>query len=91
MLTAEGDDRVVPLHTYKFVATLNSVSPQTLGLMKVMKNAGHGAGMSKEQSIKQIVEEHAFLKKTLGPVDQKTYKAHLAANQNKKIAPPKVK
>lgn len=76
--TAEFDDRVVPSHAFKFVATMQEKSPKTLCLMQCEKDAGHGAGKSKQKAIDGIVKTHAFLEQTLGPIDQKKYKAAAA-------------
>ena len=50
-MTADHDDRVVPLHSYKFLATLQHTlagypgSPQRNPLLlRVDTNAGHGGG-----------------------------------------------
>lgn len=45
ILTADHDDRVVPLHSFKFAAALQSVSPSDAWL-RVETSAGHGAGKS---------------------------------------------
>lgn len=81
VMTGDSDDRVVPSHAYKFVATLNETSPETLGLLYVTKDAGHGAGKSKEKAIAEQVHEHAFLVRTLGPIDQKEYKIAFEASK----------
>jgi prolyl oligopeptidase len=80
VMTGDHDDRVVPSHAYKFVATMNEIAnDNSLCLLRVEKDAGHGAGKPKEKVIREMVEEHAFLIKTLGPIDQKAYKATLKA------------
>jgi len=71
LLTADHDDRVSPLHSFKFIAQLqkevgrhpNQHNPL---LIRIETKAGHGAG----KPTKKIIEEHtdilAFLVQTLG-------------------------
>lgn len=48
VLTADHDDRVVPLHSYKFIAelqhTLGKALPETPMMIRIDSNSGHGAG-----------------------------------------------
>lgn len=49
VLTADHDDRVVPLHSYKFIAELQNKLGKTVGkntplMIRVDSNSGHGAG-----------------------------------------------
>jgi len=48
MATADHDDRVVPLHTFKYVAELQHIAGdfenQSPLLARIDVNAGHGAG-----------------------------------------------
>lgn len=50
-LSPLDDDRVVPLHSYKLIATLQHTLPNNPNplLIRVDKKAGHGAGKSTEQ------------------------------------------
>ena len=82
VMTSDQDDRVVPLHSYKFVAAMNDINPGSLTLLRVARNQGHGAGRSRDQLIADMAAEHAFLVKTLGPIDQNEYKAALKASRN---------
>ena len=80
VMTGDHDDRVVPSHAYKFVATMNEIAnDNSLCLLRVEKDAGHGAGKPKGKMIREMVEEHAFLIKTLGPINQRAYKAQIKA------------
>jgi prolyl oligopeptidase len=86
VMTGDHDDRVVPSHAFKFVARMQEMARKTaLCLLRVEKDAGHGAGKSKDKTITEMVEEHAFLVKTLGPINQNQYKATLKSD-NKKVA-----
>ncbi len=59
--TADTDDRVVPGHTFKYVAALQAVD---LGarprLVRVETRAGHGAGMSRDKIISLHADMWAF-------------------------------
>lgn len=53
--TADSDDRVVPLHSYKYVATLQEAQEgEAPILLRIEKDAGHGLG----KPIVKIIEEH---------------------------------
>ncbi|KAK9846656.1 hypothetical protein WJX81_008596 [Elliptochloris bilobata] len=65
--TADHDDRVVPLHSYKFLATLQHVlagypgSPQRNPLvLRVDVNAGHGGGKPTGKIMDEYSDEYAF-------------------------------
>ena len=55
--TADHDDRVVPLHTYKYVAelqhTAGGLNNQSPLIARIDVQAGHGAG----KPIKKLIEE----------------------------------
>lgn len=59
--TADADDRVVPCHTYKYIAALQAAA---LGskprLVRIETRAGHGAGMPLEKVIAQHADMWAF-------------------------------
>ena len=60
--TADHDDRVVPLHSYKLAATLqakqNGKNPI---LLQVHSKSGHGAGKPTEKIIKEIATKWGFI------------------------------
>lgn len=59
--TADADDRVVPAHSFEYVATLQAcdlgVRPQ---LLRVETRAGHGAGKPTDKAIEEIADMWAF-------------------------------
>ncbi|XP_032583478.1 prolyl endopeptidase isoform X1 [Drosophila sechellia] len=70
ILTADHDDRVSPLHSYKFVAALQEAvrySEYQLNpiLLRVYTKAGHGAGKPTKMRISEATDIITFLKKTL--------------------------
>jgi prolyl oligopeptidase len=65
--TADHDDRVVPLHAYKFTATLQSANAgDTPILLRVETKAGHGAGKPTSKIIEEQTDIYAFVFKVLG-------------------------
>lgn len=65
--TADHDDRVVPLHAYKFTAALQSANAgDTPILLRVETKAGHGAGKPTSKIIEEQTDIYAFLFKVLG-------------------------
>ncbi len=80
--TDANDDRVLPWHSYKMAATLQTrENKNSLTLLKIRTDGGHSAGMTQEQRYKDTASVRAFLAMTLGPIDQKAYKAALAAEK----------
>jgi prolyl oligopeptidase len=64
--TADTDDRVVPMHAKKFVATLQHDDPAGNPiLLRVQTKAGHGHGMPMTKIIDETADIYAFLFKTL--------------------------
>lgn len=60
--TADTDDRVVPLHSKKFVATLQSkADPHAAYLLRVEEHAGHGLGKPVAKLIEERADCWAFL------------------------------
>ncbi|XP_050365033.1 uncharacterized protein LOC126783580 isoform X2 [Argentina anserina] len=73
LLTADHDDRVVPLHSLKFLATLQHVlitslekSPQTNPIIgRIECKAGHGAGRPTQKMIHEAADRYSFMAKIL--------------------------
>lgn len=61
IVTADHDDRVFPAHSFKFAAQLQAVqSCAKPTLIRIDKNAGHGAGKPTEMIIQDKVDMWAF-------------------------------
>ena len=61
IVTADHDDRVFPAHSFKFAARLQEVqSCNKPTLIRIDKNAGHGAGKPTEMVIQDKVDMWAF-------------------------------
>ena len=70
--TADHDDRVVPAHSFKYVATLQekkSNNPNPL-LIRIETKAGHGAGMSTEKRIELNADMYAFAWYNMGIIPE---------------------
>ncbi|MHC4743699.1 MAG: prolyl oligopeptidase family serine peptidase [Planctomycetota bacterium] len=64
--SADTDDRVVPMHSKKFVATLQEkAAGKNPILLRVETKAGHGAGKPTSKRIEEQADIYAFLYKTL--------------------------
>jgi prolyl oligopeptidase len=64
--TADHDDRVVPGHTFKFIATLQAAQacPNPI-LVRIETKAGHGAGKPTSKQIDEAADRFAFLLREL--------------------------
>ncbi|EJU06084.1 hypothetical protein DACRYDRAFT_19397 [Dacryopinax primogenitus] len=68
LLTADHDDRVVPLHSFKLAAELQHTkadNPHPL-LIRIDTKSGHGAGKSTEKRIQEAADKWAFAAMCLG-------------------------
>jgi len=64
--TADHDDRVVPGHTFKYVATLQAAqSCNNPILVRIETKSGHGAGRPTTKLIDEATDRFAFLVKEL--------------------------
>ncbi|XP_066355594.1 uncharacterized protein [Miscanthus floridulus] len=74
LLTADHDDRVVPLHSLKLLATLQHVlctstedSLQTNPIIgRIDQKSGHGAGRPTQKLIDEAADRYSFMAKMLG-------------------------
>jgi len=65
--TADTDDRVVPAHSKKFVATLQAASVGKYPiLLRTETRAGHGAGKPVSKIIEEQADSYAFLFRLFG-------------------------
>jgi prolyl oligopeptidase len=58
--TADHDDRVVPMHSYKFAAALQETRSPVV-LLRVERNAGHWDGATTDQLVARVADQYAFL------------------------------
>ncbi|XP_057428086.1 uncharacterized protein LOC130721326 [Lotus japonicus] len=73
LLTADHDDRVVPLHSLKHLATMQYVlvtsldkSPQTNPIIgRIECKAGHGAGLPTQKMIDEAADRYGFMAEML--------------------------
>ena len=68
LMTADHDDRVVPLHSFKHAATLQHTLPDNPHplLIRVDTKAGHGAGKATEKRIQDAADKWGFVAQSLG-------------------------
>ena len=65
--TGDHDDRVVPAHSFKFIARLQQVqSAEAPVLIRIETNAGHGAGKPMDKVIAEIADKWAFMFQVMG-------------------------
>ncbi|MBV42006.1 MAG: S9 family peptidase [Crocinitomicaceae bacterium] len=65
--TADHDDRVVPAHSFKFAARLQACqSGSRPALIRIEKNAGHGAGKPTSKILDEQSEKWAFMFQEMG-------------------------
>jgi prolyl oligopeptidase len=64
--TADHDDRVVPAHSFKFVATEQADQAGAAPvLIRIDTKAGHGAGKPTSKLIEEVADRWGFLTKVL--------------------------
>ena len=65
--TADHDDRVVPAHSFKFAARLQACqSSMRPALIRIEKNAGHGAGKPTSKILDEQADKWAFMLNEMG-------------------------
>lgn len=66
VMTADTDDRVVPMHSFKFAAALQRAQAGDAPiLLRIETRAGHGRGTPVSKLIENAADKWAFLVKTL--------------------------
>lgn len=66
-ITADHDDRVVPAHTFKYMATLQeNDGGQNPILIRIETKAGHGAGKPTSKQIEEAADMYSFIMYNLG-------------------------
>lgn len=71
LTTSDHDDRVVPLHSYKYIASLqhewgNKRKQKNPLILKTKKSTGHGHGKSLDKIINETAEQYAFIASSIG-------------------------
>jgi len=67
VMTADHDDRVVPAHSFKFLAALQAAQAGPAPILaRIETRAGHGAGTPTSKRIEEVADEYAFLVRSLG-------------------------
>ena len=80
IVTGDHDDRVVPAHSFKYAATIQSAQAGTEPVMiRIETRAGHGAGRSTTQVIEEVTDQWSFLVRELGMDAAKEVAADVAA------------
>jgi prolyl oligopeptidase len=67
VMTGDHDDRVVPAHSFKYIAALQAAQAgEAPVLIRIETSAGHGAGKPTSKAIEETADMWAFLVKNLG-------------------------
>jgi prolyl oligopeptidase len=67
VMTADTDDRVVPMHSFKFAAAMQRAQGSDAPiLLRIESRAGHGHGTPVSKQIENAADRWAFLVKELG-------------------------
>jgi len=67
VMTADHDDRVVPAHSFKFIATLQEKQAGTNPtLIRIEAMAGHGSGKPTAKTIEEVTDMWSFIMYNLG-------------------------
>lgn len=61
--TADHDDRVVPAHSFKYIATMQELNPNAKNpaLIRIQTRAGHGAGTPTSIMIDEYTDIYSFI------------------------------
>jgi prolyl oligopeptidase len=68
LVTADHDDRVVPLHSYKYIAELQHLNgnQEKPFLIRIETKAGHGAGKPTSKIIAEYADKYAYVSEVMG-------------------------
>ncbi|MBI9055148.1 MAG: S9 family peptidase [Bacteroidales bacterium] len=67
VVTADHDDRVVPAHSFKYIATLqNTYKGNNPVMIRIQTNAGHSAGKPVSMKINEAADKWAFAFHNMG-------------------------
>ena len=67
VITADHDDRVVPAHSFKYIATLQEkYKGQNPVMIRIATKAGHGAGKPVSMRIEEAADIYAFIFENMG-------------------------
>jgi prolyl oligopeptidase len=67
IMSADTDDRVVPMHSFKFAAAMQRAQAGDAPiLLRIESKAGHGHGTPVSKLIENAADRWAFLVKELG-------------------------
>ena len=63
VMTSDHDDRVVPAHSFKYIATLQDFNKENINplLIRIEIDAGHGSGIPTSKQIKSSADIWAFI------------------------------
>ncbi len=65
--TADHDDRVVPAHSFKYMASLQEkYKGNNPVVIRIESNAGHGAGMPTSKQIEEYADIWSFIFYNMG-------------------------
>ncbi|MCP9198819.1 prolyl oligopeptidase family serine peptidase [Gramella sp. GC03-9] len=67
LITGDTDDRVPPLHSYKFLASLQEKGdPSGLYQLYITPGSGHGGALSPEDAVEKFLFEYYFMFEQMG-------------------------
>lgn len=72
VMTADHDDRVVPAHSFKYIATLQEMQKNRKNpmLIRIQTDAGHGAGTPTAIAIQEVTDIYSFIFYNMGVTPQ---------------------